>query len=304
MGKGESVGLVGESACGKSVSALSILRLIPYPPGIIVSGEIIFKGQDLLKVSEEEIRAVRGNQIAMVFQEPTTSLNPVLTVSLQLSESLQLHRDMDKKIAAEEAVKLLKLVGIPDAEKRAMDYPYQFSGGMQQRIMMAIALSCNPSLIIADEPTTSVDVTVQAQLLELIDDLRTQFGTAVIIITHNLGIVARYVDRVNVMYAGRLVETAPTDVIYGAPQHPYTMGLIGSVPRLDLPRKRKLFVIDGLPPHLAHLPQGCNFSPRCRFAIDRCRDEKPELEEVGENHLSACFRSGEMAELALKEKVA
>ena len=264
---------------------------------------MIFKGTDLLKVSEEEIRNIRGNQIAMVFQEPTTSLNPVLTVSLQLSEALQLHRHMDKATAFEEAVKLLKLVGIPDAEKRATDYPYQFSGGMQQRIMVAMALSCNPELIIADEPTTSLDVTVQAQLLELIDDLRTQFGTGVIIITHNLGVVARYVDRVNVMYAGRLVETAATDDIYGDPRHPYTMGLIGSVPRLDLPRKRKLYVIDGLPPHLAHLPKGCNFSPRCRFAIDKCREEKPELLPIGaENHLSACFRMEEMQELAAKDK--
>ncbi|MFC1949184.1 ABC transporter ATP-binding protein [Chloroflexota bacterium] len=289
VNKGESVGLVGESACGKSVSALSILRLIPYPPGIIVGGEILFKGNDLLKLSEEEIRHIRGNQIAMIFQEPTTSLNPVLTVSLQLSEALSLHRGMDKHTAAEEAVKLLKLVGIPDAEGRAGDYPYQFSGGMQQRIMMAMALSCNPELIIADEPTTSVDVTVQAQLLELIDNMRAQFGTAVITITHNLGIVARYVDRVCVMYAGRLVETAPTDAIYGNPQHPYTIGLIGSVPRLDLPRKRDLYVIDGLPPHLAHLPQGCSFNPRCKYAIDKCREETPEMEEVGENHYRACW---------------
>lgn len=302
VAKGESVGLVGESACGKSVSSLSILRLIPYPPGVIVGGEILFQGRDLLKISEDEIREVRGNHIAMIFQEPTTSLNPVLTVSLQLSEALQLHRHMDKHTANEEAVKLLKLVGIPDAEKRATDYPYQFSGGMQQRIMMAIALSCNPELIIADEPTTSVDVTVQAQLLELIDDLRSQFGTAVIIITHNLGIVARYVDRVNVMYAGRLVETAPTDIIYAEAKHPYTIGLLGSVPRLDLPRKRKLYVIDGLPPHLARLPKGCNFSPRCRYAVDHCREEKPTLDEVGENHFSACFRSGEIRELVAKER--
>ncbi len=229
----------------------------------------------------------------MVFQEPTTSLNPVLSIRLQLAESLELHRGIDRATGYEEAVKLLKLVGIPDAERRAEDYPYQFSGGMQQRIMMAMALACNPDLIIADEPTTSVDVTVQAQLLELIDNLRSQFGTAVILITHNLGIVARYVDRVNVMYAGRLVETGPTDAIYNEPRHPYTMGLIGSVPRLDLPRKRKLFVIDGLPPHLARLPQGCAFSPRCRYTIDKCREEKPELEQVGENHYSACFRREE-----------
>ncbi len=292
--KGESVGLVGESACGKSVSALSIMRLIPYPPGVIVGGEIIFKGQDLLKVSEAEMRHIRGNRIAMIFQEPMTSLNPVLTIRLQLSESLELHRGMGKKAAAEEAVKLLQLVGLPDAEKRVNDYPHQFSGGMQQRIMIAMALSCNPEFLICDEPTTSVDVTVQAQLLELLDNLRSQFGTAVIIITHNLGVVARYVDRVNVMYAGRLVETAPTDILYSEPKHPYTKGLLASVPRLDLARKRKLSVIDGLPPNLARLPKGCAFCPRCYLAIDRCQEEKPELEEVGENHYSACFRSGEV----------
>ncbi|MBI2328892.1 MAG: ABC transporter ATP-binding protein [Chloroflexi bacterium] len=294
--KGESVGIVGESACGKSVSAMSIMRLIPYPPGIIVGGEIIFKGRDLLKVTEEEIRHVRGSQIAMIFQEPTTSLNPVLTVKLQLAESLMLHRGLDKQAAGEEAVKLLEIVGIPDAARKAEGYPHQFSGGMQQRVMMAMALSCNPELLIADEPTTSVDVTVQAQLLELIDNLRSQFGTAVILITHNLGMVARYVDRVNVMYAGRLMETGPTDAIFAEPRHPYTIGLIASVPRLDLPRKRKLFVIEGLPPNLARLPQGCPFHPRCVYALDRCRQEKPELLEVGKNHYSACFRSGELGD--------
>jgi oligopeptide transport system ATP-binding protein len=292
--KGESVGLVGESACGKSVSALSIMRLIPYPPGIIVGGEIIFKGQDLLKVSEAEMRHIRGNRIAMIFQEPMTSLNPVLTISRQLSESLELHRGMDKRTAVEESIKLLQLVGLPDAKSRVHNYPHQFSGGMQQRIMIAMALSCNPELLIADEPTTSVDVTVQAQLLELLDDLRAQFGTAVIIITHNMGVVARYVDRVNVMYAGRLVETAPTDILYSDPKHPYTLGLLASVPRLDLPRERKLSVIEGLPPNLARLPKGCSFNPRCYLAIERCREEIPELEKVGEEHYSACFRSADV----------
>ncbi len=295
--KGESVGLVGESACGKSVSALSIMRLIPYPPGIIVGGQIIFKGQDLLQISEEEIRTVRGNQIAMIFQEPTTSLNPVITVSKQLSESLELHRGINKEAASAEAVKLLKLVGIPDAERKAEGYPHQFSGGMQQRIMIAMALSCNPQLLIADEPTTSLDVTVQAQLLELIDKLRADFGTAIIIITHNLGVVARYVDRVNVTYAGRLVETAPTQAIYGEPKHPYTAGLIASVPRLDMPRKRKLHVIEGLPPNLARLPGGCSFHPRCTYAIARCNVERPELEKVGENHYTACWRSGDVQKI-------
>ena len=295
--EGEFLGLVGESACGKSVSALSIMRLIPYPPGVIVGGEIIFKGQDLLQASEEEMRHIRGERIAMIFQEPSTSLNPVLSVRRQLSESLELHRGLDKKSAGEEAVTLLKTVGIADAERKVDGYPFQFSGGMQQRIMIAMALSCSPELLIADEPTTSLDVTVQAQLLDLLNNLRSQFGTALILITHNLGVVARYVDRVNVMYAGRLVEMGLTDDIYGEPKHPYTIGLIASVPRLDLPRKRKLHVIEGLPPNLARLPQGCAFHPRCRYAIDRCQEEKPELVEVGKEHYAACWRSNELDEL-------
>jgi oligopeptide transport system ATP-binding protein len=297
--QGECVALVGESACGKSVSALSIMRLIPYPPGIIVDGEVIFEGQDILKISEEEMRQIRGGRIAMVFQEPMTSLNPVLSINRQISESLELHLCMDKASAAKETVKLLKLVGIPDAERRVHDYPHQFSGGMQQRIMIAMALSCKPSLLIADEPTTAVDVTVQAQLLDLINNLRTEFNTAVIIITHNLGIVARYADSVNVMYAGRLVEKGPTDAIYEEPHHPYTIGLIASVPRLDLPRKRDLSVIEGLPPNLARLsPAMCAFSPRCKLAVTRCTLERPELEMVGKDHYAACFRSGEVRQLA------
>ena len=289
INKGESVGLVGESACGKSVSALSILRLIPYPPGIIVGGEIFFQGQDLLKASEADMRHIRGNRIAMIFQEPTTSLNPVLTVKRQISEALELHRGMDKEASLGETVRLLKLVGIPDAEQRAQDYPFQFSGGMQQRIMIAMALSCDPALLIADEPTTSVDVTVQAQLLEILAELRDRLGTAVLIITHNLGVVARYVDRVQVMYAGRLVETAPTDELYSNPKHPYTIGLLASVPRLDSERKKSLRIITGLPPNLARLPGGCAFHPRCEYAMDRCRVEVPTLEKIGEDHLRACF---------------
>ncbi len=292
---------MGESACGKSVSALSVMRLIPYPPGIIVGGEVIFDGRDVLKVSEDEIRHIRGNRIAMVFQEPTTSLNPVLTVSRQLSEALELHRGLDKVHAAEEAAKLLRLVGIPDAERRVSDYPHQFSGGMQQRIMIAMALSCNPALLIADEPTTSVDVTVQAQLLEVINNLRTQFGTAVIVITHNLGVVARYVDSVCVMYAGRLAERGPTDEIYNRPRHPYTVGLIASVPRLDLPRKRDLSVIEGLPPNLARLPRNqCAFASRCRLVVNKCREQRPELEQVGKDHWSACFRHNDVQQLMVE----
>lgn len=298
VNKGECVALVGESACGKSVSAMSIMRLIPYPPGIIVGGEIVFEGRDLLKVSEAEMQDIRGNRIAMVFQEPTTSLNPVLTVSRQLSEALELHRGLGNKEAAEEASKLLNLVGIPDAATRRNYYPHQFSGGMQQRIMIAMALSCNPALLICDEPTTALDVTVQAQLLEVIDNLRAQFGTAVILITHNLGIVARYADSVNVMYAGRMMETGPTEQIYGAPRHPYTVGLIASVPRLDMPRKRDLSVIEGLPPNLATLSKSmCAFSPRCQLAIPRCLQERPELKNVGEGHYAACFRSNEISQL-------
>ncbi len=287
--KGESVGIVGESACGKSVSALSVLRLIPYPPGIIVGGEILFQGEDLLKATEAEMRSIRGNRIAMVFQEPTTSLNPVLTVRRQISEALELHRGLRKEESLEETIRLLQLVGIPDAERRAQDYPFQFSGGMQQRIMIAMALSCDPQLLIADEPTTSLDVTVQAQLLEVIAELKERLHTAVILITHNLGVVARYVDRVNVMYAGRLVETARTDDLYGNPKHPYTIGLLASVPRLDSERKESLRVIKGLPPNLSRLPGGCAFHPRCDYAFDRCSTEAPELVEIGPEHSRACF---------------
>jgi oligopeptide transport system ATP-binding protein len=289
VNKGESVGLVGESACGKSVSALSIMRLIPYPPGIIVGGEIFFQGKDLMKATESEMRHIRGNRIAMVFQEPTTSLNPVLTVRRQISEALELHRGMDKNESLAETVRLLKLVGIPDSEKRANDYPFQFSGGMQQRIMIAMALSCNPALLICDEPTTSLDVTVQAQLLEIIDDLRARFGTSVITITHNLGIVARYVDRVNVMYAGKMVETAPTEDLYANPCHPYTIGLLSSVPRLDISKKKSLRMIRGLPPNLARLPGGCSFHPRCDYAMPKCKELYPPLEKVGNNHYRACW---------------
>jgi oligopeptide transport system ATP-binding protein len=287
--KGECVGLVGESACGKSVSAMSILRLIPHPPGVIEGGEILFKGEDLLQASEDTMRDIRGGRIAMIFQEPTTSLNPVLTVGRQISESLELHRGLGREDARQESVRLLGLVGIPDAAQRVKDYPHQFSGGMQQRIMIAMAVSCEPELLIADEPTTSLDVTVQAQVLEVLNKLREVMGTAVMIITHNLGVVARYVDRVNVMYAGNLVEKGPTEAIYAEPKHPYTLGLLASVPRLDSRRKAAPRVIGGLPPNMAHLPRGCAFAPRCDFAMDRCRQEKPQLEQVGEDRYRACF---------------
>jgi len=289
INKGECVGLVGESGCGKSVSAMSILRLIPYPPGVIEGGEILFKGENLLEVNEERIQEVRGGRISMIFQEPSTSLNPVLSAQRQLTEMLELHRGMTSKEAKAESVRLLEMVGIPDPERRVKDYPHQFSGGMQQRIMIAIALSCSPDLIIADEPTTSLDVTVQAQILEILADMRERLGTAVLIITHNLGVVARYVERLNVMYAGSLVETGPTDVIFAEPKHPYTIGLLRSVPRLDKPRTEVTEVIEGVPPNLAHLPAGCPFAERCRFVMAQCREEKPVLEEVSEGHFRACF---------------
>ena len=289
INKGECVGLVGESGCGKSVSAMSLLRLIPYPPGVIEGGEINFKGRNILELSEEEIQEIRGNKISMIFQEPSTSLNPVLSIERQLTESLELHRAMKRTDAKEEAIRLLELVGIPDPERRTVDYPHQFSGGMQQRIMIAMALSCSPDLIIADEPTTALDVTVQAQILELIAEMRDKLGTAVLIITHNLGVVARYVDRLHVMYAGSIVESGLTDEIYANPKHPYTIGLLKSVPRLDKPKTKDMDVIDGMPPNLARLSEGCPFSERCRFVMDQCREEKPVLEEVSEGHFRACF---------------
>ena len=289
INKGECVGIVGESGCGKSVGAMSIIRLIPYPPGIIEGGEIKFKGKNLLDISEDEIQEIRGNKISMIFQEPSTSLNPVLSVERQLTESLELHRAMKRSDAKEESVRLLELVGIPDPDRRINDYPHQFSGGMQQRIMIAMALSCSPDLIIADEPTTALDVTVQAQILELLADMRERLGTAVLIITHNLGVVARYVDRLNVMYAGSIVETGNTDEIYANPKHPYTIGLLKSVPRLDQPKTKDMDVIEGMPPNLASLPEGCHFAERCKFVMDKCREDKPVLEEVSEGHFRACF---------------
>ena len=287
--EGETMGLVGESGCGKSVSALSILRLIPSPPGKIVGGEVWFDGQDLLKVDEDEIRHVRGNRIAMIFQEPMTSLNPVLTIGRQITEALELHLKMNRNAANRRAVELLELVGIPEAHTRLNDYPHQFSGGMRQRVMIAMALSCNPKLLLADEPTTALDVTIQAQILEIMARLSSEFKTAVIIITHNLGVVARYADRVNVMYAGKIVESGSAREIYGRPRHPYTLGLLRSVPRLDEARRDKLVPIEGLPPDLANIPPGCSFYPRCSYHIDRCRQEEPPLMLVDAKHYAACW---------------
>jgi oligopeptide transport system ATP-binding protein len=287
--EGETLALVGESGCGKSISALSLLKLIPIPPGRIVSGEVLFEGDDLMKLNEDEIRKIRGNRIAMVFQEPMTSLNPVLTIGKQMTEALELHLKLDKHAANARAIQLLEMVGVAEAERRITDYPHQFSGGMRQRVMIAMAMACNPKLLIADEPTTALDVTIQAQVLEVMARLSKEFGTAVIIITHNLGVVARYADRVNVMYAGKIIETSTAEAVYADPRHPYTLGLLRSVPRLDQGMGEKLIPIEGLPPDLGHLPEGCAFYPRCTFRLDKCKEEYPPLQLVAENHYAACW---------------
>ena len=298
LDEGEILGIVGESGCGKSVSALSIMRLVANPPGRTVRGEVLFDGEDILKLDDAEMRHIRGNRIAMVFQEPMTSLNPVLTIGRQLTETLELHQGMNKTQARDRAAELLRIVGIPDADRRLKDYPHQFSGGMRQRVMIAMALSCNPRLIIADEPTTALDVTIQAQILELMQDLAKEFGTALVIITHNLGVVARYASRVVVMYAGKIIETGSAQEIYHNPRHPYTLGLLASVPRLDATEREKLEAIEGLPPDLIGLPEGCSFAPRCRFAFERCTQETPGLKVTTEAHEAACWRSEELPELA------
>ncbi|MDH7489066.1 MAG: ABC transporter ATP-binding protein [Anaerolineae bacterium] len=287
--EGETLGIVGESGCGKSVSVLSVMRLIPQPPGKIVGGQVIFEGRDLLKLSEDEMRQVRGNKISMVFQDPMTSLNPVLTIARQMTEGMELHLGLDHQQARKRAIELLEMVNIPQAKDRIDDYPHQFSGGMRQRVMIAMGLSCNPQVLIADEPTTALDVTIQAQILDLVRDLKQKIGMAIIWITHDLGIVAGLADRVLVMYAGYIIESAPVKEIYGDPRHPYTLGLLGSIPRLDAERKKKLTPIEGLPPDLIDPPPGCPFAPRCRFAIDQCLAENPTLQPVALNHHVACW---------------
>jgi len=297
--QGETVALVGESGCGKSVSALSVMRLVARPAGRIVGGRIVFKGRDLLELSEEAMREVRGKDIGMIFQEPMTSLNPVLTVGRQLTEPVEIHLGMTPAQSRARAVELLTLVGVSDPERRLRQYPHQFSGGMRQRMMIAMALACNPSLILADEPTTALDVTIQAQILELMKGLSRRLGVAMLMITHNLGVVARYADRVNVMYAGRIIERATAREIYANPRHPYTLGLLRSVPRLDEPRRSRLDPIPGQPPDLSRLPAGCAFAPRCPYVIDRCRTEAPALEPVGVDHVASCWVAKDLDKTAV-----
>jgi peptide/nickel transport system ATP-binding protein/oligopeptide transport system ATP-binding protein len=290
VARGEIVALVGESGCGKTVSSLSIMRLIQDPPGKITGGRILFEGNDLLKLSNENMRKIRGSQISMIFQEPMTSLNPVLTIGRQLTEGLQQYQKIDQKTAEEIAVSLLKKVGIPQAENRLKSYPHHFSGGMRQRVMIAMAISGQPKLVIADEPTTAVDVTIQAQLLELLKSIIQELNSALILITHNLGIVARYAHRVYVMYAGRVVEFGTAEEIFHNPQHPYTAGLLGSVPRLDEPRKVRLMSIEGQPPDLIFPPQGCAFAERCIYKInEKCTIATFDMKEITPGHFSSCL---------------
>ncbi|CAN5586396.1 ABC transporter ATP-binding protein [soil metagenome] len=297
VASGETLGIVGESGCGKSMTALSLMRLIPDPPGRIVSGSVKLGGKDLVKLSQEEMRKVRGNEISMIFQEPMTSLNPVMTIGKQISEALILHRDMDKKAAWKRSVEMLDLVKIPEPVQRAKEYPHQLSGGMRQRAMIAMALACNPKVLIADEPTTALDVTIQAQILELILELQREFGAAVILITHDLGVVAETARRVIVMYAGRKVEEAEVGELFAHPLHPYTVGLLASIPRLDLLRGAdrvetdRLQEIPGIVPPLFALPEGCAFAPRCPKADDLCRRERPPYEQKQPGHWAACWHT-------------
>lgn len=295
--EGETLGIVGESGCGKSVSMLSVMRLLPRPPAEIKAKKINFFGRNLLEFSDAEMHNVRGSQIAMIFQDPMTSLNPVLTIGFQLKEPLKLHLGMSNHEAEERAAELLEMVGIPDARARLNDYPHQFSGGMRQRVMIAMALSCNPALLIADEPTTALDVTIQAQIVDLVKQLREQFGQALIWITHDLGVVAGLAERVVVMYAGFIVEDAIIDELYGNPQHPYTKALLRSLPRVDGSRSEKLETIEGLPPDLIALPKGCPFAARCDYVKDKCREQNPPLEARGPRHRVACWIDIETGEL-------
>jgi oligopeptide transport system ATP-binding protein len=289
LSEGETLGVVGESGCGKSVTMLSCLRLIPVPPGKIVAGEAFFRGQDLLKMSNEEIRHVRGGQIGMVFQDPMTSLNPVLTIGKQMFEPLQLHLNMTEAQARNRSIELLGLVGIPRAGDRLKDYPHQYSGGMRQRVMIAMALACNPQILIADEPTTALDVTIQAQIVDLVKRLRDELGMAIVWITHDLGVVASIAHRVAVLYGGYIIEEAEIKELFKNPTHPYTLGLIGSLPKINEKEHTRLYSIEGMPPVLYKKPHFCPFAPRCEWVMDRCRVENPVLEEIGPGHRVACW---------------
>jgi len=296
--RGETLAIVGESGCGKSVSALSIMRLVPDPPGRIVGGEVRLEGADLLSLDEEKMRHIRGNRISMIFQEPMTSLNPVMRIGDQITEAVRLHQPLSAKQAWTEAVEMLRLVRIPEPARRAQEYPHQLSGGMRQRAMIAMALACRPALLIADEPTTALDVTIQAQILALILDLQKELGTGLILITHDLGVVAQTAQRVIVMYAGKKVEEADVDSLFANPRHPYTRGLMASIPALPLAGTKanaRLAEIPGTVPSLVRLPAGCAFAPRCPLATERCHAEYPPLEKFGGNHLAACWRAQDMA---------
>lgn len=287
--EGETLGIVGESGCGKSVTVMSMLRLIPNPPGKVTAGRAMFQGKDLLTMTDEEIRHVRGAQISMIFQDPMTSFNPVLTIGRQLVEPLETHLGMNRAQAYDRAAEMLKMVGIPNAKDRLNDYPHQFSGGMRQRAMIAMSLSCNPQILIADEPTTALDVTIQAQITDLVKKLRDELGMAIIWITHDLGIVAGLARRVSVMYGGCIIEEAPVKRLYANPHHPYTIGLLGSLPRLDDDQRHRLTSIEGLPPVLYHTPTACPFAPRCHYRVERCLQENPSLTEVELDHRAACW---------------
>ncbi len=288
INKGETLGVVGESGCGKSVTSLSIMRLIPDPPGKIVEGQILFEGEDLLKKSEAAMRKIRGNDISMIFQEPMTSLNPVYTVGSQISEAIELHQGLDRKAALEKAVEMLRLVGIPLPERRIREYPHQMSGGMRQRVMIAMALSCNPKLLIADEPTTALDVTIQAQILELMKGLKEELNTSIMLITHDLGVIAEMAERVVVMYSGKIVEEADVVSLFRQPLHPYTEGLLNSIPRIDA-KKERLHVIEGTVPNPLNMPSGCRFHPRCPYVEDICRAQEPELIQVDVGRYVSCW---------------
>ncbi len=289
LDQGEAIGIVGESGCGKSVTVQSIMRLIPNPPGKIIGGSVNFNGTDILKKTDKQMESIRGKDISMIFQDPMTSLNPVLTVGKQLTEVLKRHEGLTGKAAADRGVELLDLVGISNPESRLKQYPHQFSGGMRQRVMIAIALACNPKLLIADEPTTALDVTIQAQILELMQDLKRRINTSIIMITHDLGVVAGLCTRVIVMYGGKIIESGSTEDLYYRPQHPYTWGLLKSVPRLDADKVAKLIPIPGSPIDLLDPPKGCGFAPRCSYCMQICIEQKPEFTQLGDGHQVACW---------------